>query len=370
VDRRASLGPGSAASTGGAENSLAGLDGKYRLASGRKPSTQASDSDTGYHPLTDHLGSVESVTDHMAQLIVKQSYEAFGSRRGPAWQGTPTTAEQIAIANTGRRGFTDHTMLDNLFLVHMNGRVYDPVIGRFMSADPYVDGELDTQGWNRYSYVKNNPLSFVDPSGYGAEGANTKCNGDPCPPEVTNPEGIPEVTVSGKREKPETLPSVGHFVWTLPTQIALSYGEGSWQTAIVDWTIGDAYAARDKVAAGDYSDAASSALKFGFKVLKAVDKLGKAAKATAPYVRPSGATTAAQRASVQGKPCVKCGAETSRQVAGHKEALVKEHYEKGGIDRERMRSVDAVQPECPTCSAREGAEMSRYSREQRQRLGE
>ncbi|MEZ5897861.1 MAG: RHS repeat-associated core domain-containing protein [Hyphomicrobiaceae bacterium] len=68
------------------------------------------------------------------------------------------------------RGYTGHTMLDNLGLVHMNGRVYDPAIGRFLSADPYVQFPLDTQSWNRYSYVVNNPLSFTDPSGYFLSG--------------------------------------------------------------------------------------------------------------------------------------------------------------------------------------------------------
>ncbi|MBK9263682.1 MAG: hypothetical protein IPM54_28250 [Polyangiaceae bacterium] len=93
-----------------------------------------------------------------------------------------------------------------------------------------------------------------------------------------------------------------------------------------------------------------------------------APKATAPYTRPSGATTTAQRASVQGKPCVDCGKVAPRQVADHKMPLVKEHYQTGNIDKTRMRSNDAVQPQCPTCSARQGAEMSQYSREQRQRL--
>jgi RHS repeat-associated protein len=57
-------------------------------------------------------------------------------------------------------------MLDNLNLTHMNGRVYDQLLGRFLSADPYIDGALNTQSWNRFSYVKNNPLSFTDPSGF------------------------------------------------------------------------------------------------------------------------------------------------------------------------------------------------------------
>ncbi len=48
----------------------------------------------------------------------------------------------------------------------MNGRVYDPVLGRFLSADPHVDDPDDSQAFNRYSYVSNNPLSYTDPSGY------------------------------------------------------------------------------------------------------------------------------------------------------------------------------------------------------------
>jgi hypothetical protein len=48
----------------------------------------------------------------------------------------------------------------------MNGRVYDPVLGRFLSADPYVDDAGDSQAYNRYTYVSNNPLGYTDPSGY------------------------------------------------------------------------------------------------------------------------------------------------------------------------------------------------------------
>lgn len=51
--------------------------------------------------------------------------------------------------------------------MHMNGRVYDPVLGRFISADPTVQYPDSTQGLNRYTYVNNNPLSLTDPSGFG-----------------------------------------------------------------------------------------------------------------------------------------------------------------------------------------------------------
>lgn len=66
----------------------------------------------------------------------------------------------------GNRGFTGHEHLDEVGLVHMNGRVYDPLLGRFVSADSVVDGSNDLQAYNRYSYVFNNPMRFNDPSGH------------------------------------------------------------------------------------------------------------------------------------------------------------------------------------------------------------
>ena len=51
----------------------------------------------------------------------------------------------------------------------MNGRVYEPSLGRFLSPDPFVQAPDNTQSFNRYSYVFNNPLSFTDPSGFVAD---------------------------------------------------------------------------------------------------------------------------------------------------------------------------------------------------------
>ena len=66
-----------------------------------------------------------------------------------------------------RRGFTDHEHLDEVELIHMNGRVYDYNVGRFLSVDPIVHS--GSQGINPYSYIMNNPLSGTDPSGYMPE---------------------------------------------------------------------------------------------------------------------------------------------------------------------------------------------------------
>nr|WP_288132035.1 RHS repeat-associated core domain-containing protein [Microbulbifer sp.] len=51
-------------------------------------------------------------------------------------------------------------------MIHMNGRLYDPTLGRFLSPDPFVQAPANSQSWNRYSYVFNSPLNFTDPSGF------------------------------------------------------------------------------------------------------------------------------------------------------------------------------------------------------------
>lgn len=117
----------------------------------------------------DHLGSTDRIVDASGSSLVAESFTPFGKRRGANWAGSATAAELAVIANVTRDGFTGHEHLDNLDLIHMNGRVYDPRIGRFLSADPYVTAPYDGQGPNRYSYVWNNPLAFTDPSGFGPE---------------------------------------------------------------------------------------------------------------------------------------------------------------------------------------------------------
>jgi RHS repeat-associated protein len=131
------------------------------------------------YPLQDHLGSTDVVTDASGASLVKLSFTPFGARRnGTTWSGAPTAADLTAISNTTRRGFTDHEQLDNLGLIHMNGRVYHPVVGRFISADPFVQAPFNTQSLNRYSYVFNNPLSFVDPSGFSRCNPDGECGGN------------------------------------------------------------------------------------------------------------------------------------------------------------------------------------------------
>jgi RHS repeat-associated protein len=109
---------------------------------------------------TDHLGSIVGLFSNDGRLVQKLSYDAWGNRRNPDSYSQPFTEVPRL-----RRGFTGHEQLDTLGLINMNGRMYDPVLGRFLSPDDYVQAPDFTQSFNRYSYCLNNPLMYTDPSG-------------------------------------------------------------------------------------------------------------------------------------------------------------------------------------------------------------
>jgi RHS repeat-associated protein len=108
----------------------------------------------------DHLGSIETITGPTT-ATTHMKYEPFGQRINPL---DPTKGAQAPADVTD--GFTDQQHDDDLGLVNMQGRIYDPQVARFVSADPFVPAPLGSQGFNRYSYVANSPLSFVDPTGF------------------------------------------------------------------------------------------------------------------------------------------------------------------------------------------------------------
>jgi len=111
----------------------------------------------------DHLGSITLITNEAGGVTERLAYEAYGKRRYPAGTDDPTNG---LFGQVTDRGFTSHEHLDEIALIHMNGRVYDPVLGRFVTADPFLQDPGNLQSYNRYSYVLNNPLMYVDPSGY------------------------------------------------------------------------------------------------------------------------------------------------------------------------------------------------------------
>ena len=112
----------------------------------------------------DRLGSVVAISDQDGSVPDQQKfeYDAWGKRRSTIDHNDTSDSLDGGI---DREGYTGHEMLDGVDLVHMNGRVYDPALARFLSADRYVDA-TNGQGFNRFSYVSNNPTNFTDPSGY------------------------------------------------------------------------------------------------------------------------------------------------------------------------------------------------------------
>jgi len=109
----------------------------------------------------DYQGSFETITNHKGEVVERLSFDPWGRRRNP----TNWTFNNVSETYTFDRGYTGHEHLDVFGLINMNGRMYDPMLGRFLSPDNYVQSPDYTQNFNRYSYVLNNPLKYTDPSG-------------------------------------------------------------------------------------------------------------------------------------------------------------------------------------------------------------
>lgn len=123
----------------------------------------------------DVLGSLDAAVDPaQINVVERYSFDAWGNRRraetaSPSNLWTGLTPAEIAaqygtVDSTTRQDYTGHEMLDRVGLIHMNARLYDPLLGRFIQADTMVEDDA-TQGLNRYSYCLTNPLSRTDPSG-------------------------------------------------------------------------------------------------------------------------------------------------------------------------------------------------------------
>lgn len=108
----------------------------------------------------DSLGSVDTVTGATGEVKARFAYKPFGEKLKLDKNGLLTQAP----AKTNR-GYTGHETIESTGYINMNARLYDPTIGRFLSADTIIPAVYDTQAYNRYSYVRNNPMKYTDPSG-------------------------------------------------------------------------------------------------------------------------------------------------------------------------------------------------------------
>jgi RHS repeat-associated protein len=134
-----------------------------------KPSASAGSSSVSYVH-RDHLGSVSAITDGSGVEQGRYAFDPFGGYRDEDWVGDLSSGDlsllRSDLVETQGRGFTDHEALSRTGFTHMNGRVYDSRIGRFVQPDPLVGRPSIGANFNKYSYVFNSPLSGIDSSGF------------------------------------------------------------------------------------------------------------------------------------------------------------------------------------------------------------
>lgn len=120
-----------------------------------------------YYLHLDVMGSLTTITDISGNVVERRNYDPWGRPRNPNTLeyslnnpfGSNTTLSTL-------RGFTFHEHLDWFDLINMNGRMFDTHLSQFLNADPFITDYTNSQTYNRYCYVSNNPLKYTDPTGY------------------------------------------------------------------------------------------------------------------------------------------------------------------------------------------------------------
>jgi RHS repeat-associated protein len=158
--------------------------------------TRGGDKPGALYVHADNLGSVDVLTNEGGGVEERRSYDVFGQRRNPVW-GQPPPA---SFSSKTTMGFTGHESDDELGLVNMKGRLFDPKLGRFITTDPIISDLYDGQSLNAYTYVTNNPLAFVDPTGFSGEPAELL----PGPNTQLGPDGELEIVIRGQPKEKET----------------------------------------------------------------------------------------------------------------------------------------------------------------------
>jgi len=121
---------------------------------------------TYYILLRDHLGSITHVVNASTNTLEYQySYDAWDRMRSTSGWVNYDPGSEPALFIAGR-GFTGHEHLPWFNLINMNGRMYDPIAGQFLSPDNNIQDPYNSQNLNRYSYCVNNPLKYTDPTGF------------------------------------------------------------------------------------------------------------------------------------------------------------------------------------------------------------
>ena len=116
----------------------------------------------------DYLGSILAITDEAGKILEQRHYDAWGSFTHLKIGNEAIVTDKEVIRNSSLlidRGYTSHEHFAEVGIIHMNGRLYDPLLRRFLNADENIQDPHNTQNYNKYGYVLNNPLMYNDPSG-------------------------------------------------------------------------------------------------------------------------------------------------------------------------------------------------------------
>ncbi|WP_288870026.1 RHS repeat-associated core domain-containing protein [uncultured Capnocytophaga sp.] len=114
-----------------------------------------------YYLHRDYLGSIVMLTDEDGNIAERRHFDPWGQPI-KVEDSAGNTLDKLTLLD---RGFTGHEHLQTVGLIHMNGRLYDPALHRFLQPDNFVQDPFYTQNFNRYGYCLNNPLLYTDPTG-------------------------------------------------------------------------------------------------------------------------------------------------------------------------------------------------------------
>lgn len=116
----------------------------------------------------DYIGSILAISDEAGNKLEQRHFDAWGNFTHLQIGNGAIITDKNIIDTTSllvERGYTSHEHFAEVGIIHMNGRLYDPLLRKFLNADENIQDPTNTQNYNKYGYVLNNPLIFNDPSG-------------------------------------------------------------------------------------------------------------------------------------------------------------------------------------------------------------